>query len=79
MTIRKCRRRSGDPVRFGVVLLFTPKQVARMWGLRAADLDAMARDGSGPAFVLIRGRRRYPFDSMKCWIESKQLDEGGAQ
>jgi len=69
------------PVRdklIGDSMLLTPRQVARLWGLELADLNAMARDGTGPEFVVICGNRRYPFAAIRRWVESRKRVKGGA-
>ena len=65
--------------RLADAMLFTPRQAARLWGIRIADLDAMAVEGTGPSFVLIRGARRYPLASMSQWIASRRLVKVGAR
>ena len=52
--------------------LLTPKDLARLTGRRPRTLEIWRREGRGPAFVRLSGRRgvRYPSSAVKAWLES---------
>lgn len=52
--------------------LLTPREFARLVGLKPRSLEEWRRLGKGPAYVRVSGRRnvRYRASAVKAWLES---------
>lgn len=48
--------------------LLTRKQMSGLSNYTEQSLKKWAREGRGPAFVMIEGRPRYPVDKARAWL-----------
>lgn len=53
--------------------LATSREVAEYLGVHPKSMDRWARTGQGPVFIRIGSARRYDWDDVRTWVESRKV------